>query len=94
MFGIANSVSEFNKWASTVENLLSIESRVNFMVAYASLERYLYRTALPFRYSKENIQRMHVRGYKKATWKLSSVTVQIQNREGSQNSVTSLLTQD
>lgn len=58
MFEVKNSSSEFKKWATETENLISIEQRVCFMVAYASLERYLYRTALALqifqgKYSKD-----------------------------------------
>lgn len=52
MFGMANSSKEFKDWINKTENLISIEPCVNFMVAYASLERYLFRTALALKIFK------------------------------------------
>ena len=57
-FGITNSLDEFKRWGTNIEDMISEEPCVCFIVAYASFERFLYRTALALKifqgkYSKD-----------------------------------------
>jgi hypothetical protein len=46
MYVIASSSNEFKQWTLKTEKLLKAEPWINFLTAYASLERFLFRVAL------------------------------------------------
>ena len=46
MFGVTDNLADFRGWISTTKKVTEHDHRLCFFVAYASMERYLFRTGL------------------------------------------------